>query len=226
MITEHWIQRLKQNDQVRSLHSGLFYVFHRSRAQVNGKGNGIIRDRAYLRRCSITVNGNGNRIIIHPRARLSGCIISITGDGHRLEIGPDCDLKNSLFWFEGDHCASAVGARTTFEGVMLACPERATSIRIGADCMFSHNVEVRTGDSHSVCSLASGKRINPPRDVVIGVDVWIASDVRILRGVRIGAGAVVAIGSIVTRSVKANSLTGGYPNRTLMTGIGWSRQRI
>ncbi|HTY09055.1 MAG TPA: hypothetical protein VMF29_07820 [Candidatus Edwardsbacteria bacterium] len=210
---------------MRRLHSQCYYLFHRSRSNISGKGNGIIRDRAYLRGCTITINGNGNRIVIHPGARLNGCAVSIVGDGHRLEIGPDCDLNKSMFWFEGERCTATVGARTYFGGVLVACPERATSIRIGADCLFSHNVEVRAGDSHSVLALASGKRINPPRDVVIGDQVWVASDVRILRGVRIGAGAVIAIGSIVTRPVRANSISGGHPNRTLMSGVSWSRQR-
>lgn len=226
MIIDRLIQRLKRSELVRRWHGRWYYTVHRSRTNVRGGGNDIRWDRAYLSGCTITVNGSGNRIVIHPGARLSGCVVSVVGDGHRLEIGPDCDLKKSMFWFEGDHCVQEVGPRTTFEGVLLACPERQTAIRIGAECMFSHNVEVRAGDSHSVIARASGMRLNPPRDVVIGDRVWVASDVRILRGVRIGAGSVIAIGSIVTRSVRGHTVSGGHPNRTLMAGIDWSRQRI
>jgi acetyltransferase-like isoleucine patch superfamily enzyme len=48
-------------------------------------------------------------------------------------------------------------------------------------------------------------------DVIIGNDVWIGYDVTILSGIHIGSGAVIAAKSVVTRDVKAYSITAGNP---------------
>ena len=48
------------------------------------------------------------------------------------------------------------------------------------------------------------------KDVVVDEDVWLGARVTLLPGVHIGRGAIIAAGSVVTRSVQAYSIWGGY----------------
>ncbi|MBP2659028.1 MAG: hypothetical protein H6Q69_2060 [Firmicutes bacterium] len=41
--------------------------------------------------------------------------------------------------------------------------------------MFSHDVHIRNGDSHSIIDLQTKKRINFSKDIIIGDHVWIAA---------------------------------------------------
>ncbi len=93
--------------------------------------------------------------------------------------------------------------------------------------MFARDIDVRTGDSHSIVSQQSGERINRARDVSIGNHVWVAAHCSILKGVSIADDSVVATGSIVTRSFeKSGIIIGGNPAAELKQGIHWLRERI
>lgn len=48
------------------------------------------------------------------------------------------------------------------------------------------------------------------KDVIVEEDVWIGARVTLLQGVRIGRGSIIAAGCVVTRSVPAYSVWGGY----------------
>ena len=53
----------------------------------------------------------------------------------------------------------------------------------------------------------------PPRDTVIGHDVWIGREAMILPGVAIGSGAVVGAGAVVARDVAPYAVVVGNPAR-------------
>lgn len=55
----------------------------------------------------------------------------------------------------------------------------------------------------------------PPREVVIGHDVWIGRSAIILPGVSIGHGAVVGAGAVVTKAVPPYAIVAGNPARVL-----------
>ena len=64
------------------------------------------------------------------------------------------------------------------------------SVRIGADCLFSSNVVIRTHDEHYIFDKDSLERLNRPLDVIIHPQVWVCENVRLLPGAYIGTGSV------------------------------------
>jgi acetyltransferase-like isoleucine patch superfamily enzyme len=93
--------------------------------------------------------------------------------------------------------------------------------------MFAYDIDVRTGDSHSILEIESGKRINYAADVRIGDHVWVASHVMILKGVNILDDCIIGAGSVVTRSVdEKNVIYAGNPARVVKKNISWSRERL
>ena len=94
--------------------------------------------------------------------------------------------------------------------------------------MFAYDIDVRTGDSHSIIDARRRSRINPAADVEIGRHVWVASHVSILKGAVIsvtraslGTRAVVTgadspAGSLAAwcsgGGVRKNGISGGFAN--------------
>lgn len=169
--------------------------------------------------------GKGNRILIAQGSVLVNCTIYIRGAANLLFIGENCRLKDSILWLEGKACEINISSSTTVEGAHFAATE-STSISIGEDCMISNQVTFRTGDSHSVLDIETGKRINPAIDINIGRHVWIGANSTILKGVTIGEKSVIATGSVVTRDVESNTIVAGTPAKTVRTGVTWSRERL
>jgi acetyltransferase-like isoleucine patch superfamily enzyme len=85
-------------------------------------------------------------------------------------------------------------------------------IIIGANCLISYNVHIRTTTHNFI-----NKRVlikdqgESEKDIIIGNDVWIGNGAQILSGVNIEDGAVIAAGSVVTKNVEAYSIVGGVP---------------
>ncbi len=83
------------------------------------------------------------------------------------------------------------------------------SVRIGNNCRISWDVIIIDENGHEIPGIQNAKPI------IIDDDVWIGCRAIILRGVHIGEGAVIAAGSVVTKSVPAYSVVGGFPAKLL-----------
>lgn len=93
--------------------------------------------------------------------------------------------------------------------------------------MFAYDIDLRTGDSHSIIDSATMKRINYAKNIEIEDHVWIASHVSILKGVKILRNSVIATRSVVTKSFnKEGVIIGGAPAKILKENVTWSRKRI
>ncbi len=102
--------------------------------------------------------------------------------------------------------------------------DEGTTLRIGAYCSISSEVQIFLGKNHRVDWVSSypfpaffveAKHI--PKfgvsrgDVTIGSDVWLCANCMILSGVTVGHGAVIGAGAVVTRDVQPYSVVAGNP---------------
>lgn len=142
-------------------------------------------------------------------------------------IGSKCRIAGGSFWFEDEGCSIRVGEGTTIESAHIAVTEPNRAITVGKDCMFSYDIDIRSGDSHSIISLSSGKRINYAKNVSIGDHVWIGAHVVVLKGVSIASNVIVGTGSIVVESVnKEHTIVTGIPGKIIKSNVNWLRERI
>lgn len=194
---------------------------------VRGKNNRIIGLNIYgfFGGGRIRIVGNNN--IIECRSRHIGKVdITVYGDNHRLLIEPGVVFKRGSIWFEDSGNEIVIGGGSTLEDVQFAAAESGTRIRIGTDCMCSSCIRISTTDSHSVVDLASGRRLNPAQDIIIGNHVWIGTRTAVNKGVYIGDGAIVGSNTVVTHDVAPNTLVAGIPARMIKEQVTWDRKRL
>lgn len=167
----------------------------------------------------------GNSIIIGDNSSLADCRFLIKGKNNKITIGKHCALKGVRFWMSGDNNEIIIGDYTTVGHNTEFATLEGTCISVGKDCMFSHDIQVRTSDSHSILD-QYGKRTNPAKNIHIGNHVWIGLEVILLKGSEITDNSVVAARSMVTKPfTKEGSLIGGAPAKEIKSNINWSRDR-
>lgn len=197
--------------------------------KILGRNNTInIPIPAIAENCSITIKGNNNSIDIGNFVELSNTKIYINGSNNRIHIADHVIFgTGGSLWIEDNYCLIDIGQRSTFEDANLAVTEDGSRIIIGEDCMFAYDVDVRTGDSHSIIDKLTKTRINKASDVTIGNHVWVAAHCSILKGVTIGDNSVVAGRSVVTKPFSQTGIIiGGAPAKIIKENITWDRVRL
>lgn len=187
---------------------------------VGGAGNAVYAHRDMVAGLSFTVyfQGSGNELWIDAGSNLRGQIIfhgsngtarfarsgtmnvsATIYDGGTLLWGPDCTAYGVRVWVHGGRTCT-----------------------IGAGCLFSENIQIRTSDHHSIVDLETGEMINPAADVEIGDHVWISEGARIGKGVTIGSGSIIAGSAFVSADVPSAELWGGVPAKRVKAAVSWS----
>jgi len=193
---------------------------------MRGQGNVFSADGASLSGVKVDIIGDNNRISIGPGCVLSNVYFRIRGSGHQIEFGKNCRVsRGAVLWFEDRDGILQVGSGTTMVEVHIAITENSKVI-IGEDCMFANDIDIRTGDSHSVIDRQTGERLNFAGDVVIDRHVWIAPHTVVLKGVTIGENSIIATGAVVTKSCEAGVIMGGNPAKAIKSGVSWKRERV
>lgn len=187
-----------------------------------------INKSALLDNCTFDIIGSNNEIEIKESAYFKNTTFFIRGDNNIIKIGKGVRFNSGgSFWIEDCGCEAVIGDNTTFEDSHIAVTEPNSKIIIGKDCMFAYDIDLRTGDSHSIIDSVTHERVNYAQNITIGNHVWVASHVSILKGVHIADNSVIATRAVVTKSFMDNNiLIGGMPAKKIKENIDWNRQRI
>lgn len=196
--------------------------------KIHGKNNQLKIANTILLNVKFEVTGNNNQILIEDGSILRNVHFFIRGDNHRIHIGKNCRFNvGSLIWFEDNNGYLEIGDGSTVEDVHFAITEPFSEIIVGKNCMFAYDIDIRTGDSHSIIDNTSKKRINYAKNITIGDLIWIAAHSMILKGVSIANNSIVATSSVVTKSfLEENSIIAGNPAIIVKRNIDWKVERI
>jgi len=192
----------------------------------SGTNNRISADAALMQRCRINFRGDRNELVFLPGASVKDCQIEVIGDDHRLMIGENVVLTQSILWFEDHDCLISIGRGTTMQrNGHIAVTEPGRKIEIGENCMFSFDVDIRNGDSHSILDAATGKRVNWAKNIRIGDHVWLGAYSQILGGADIAKNAIIGIRSLVKGSIPSGVIAAGIPAKVVKEGFTWDSKR-
>ena len=188
--------------------------------------NSLIIDTAILNKCSFRIKGNNNTIIIKKGCRLKKCSFYICGDNNFIELSEYVSGNNAEFYIEDNGNRIICKNNTTFAGrIHLACTEGKT-IMIGNGCLFSSEIVLRTGDSHSVIN-DKGERINAAKDIEIGNHVWVGYRTLINKGVQVPDNCIIGTGSVLTHSFSQKGICiAGNPAGIIKENISWLTERV
>lgn len=196
------------------------------RIKITGRGNRIEAPVALLKKVHIRIKGSNNRILIGDFAQLPGASITIHGSNNVITIGPWCYLGGTDLFLEDDGGRITIGDHTKFLGKTHLAVIEGTSITIGRDCLFSSDIQLRTGDSHSILDL-QGRRINSSEDIVIGDHVWVGTRAFLTKGARVASHCIVGACALVTRAFEEPHCTlAGVPAKVVKREVDWSIRRI
>lgn len=196
-----------------------------NRKRSRGHGNLIRNEGKVLYKNRFIINGNNNTIIFRAGGALRKSNIIINGSDNIIEIGKDASAINMTIVIEDSGNSVRVGDGTKICGSTQLAAMEGTCINIGTNCLFSSEVELRTGDSHAVRN-SNDERINKSKDIVIGDHVWIGHKVIILKGVELKKDTIVGIGSVVTKRFEKDCIAiAGNPAKVIKEKVSWSNMR-
>lgn len=193
------------------------------------QGNEIVYEGPVIdKMIDIRFKGKNNRLVISAKAGIKDLLITFTGNGGLIEIDettkPRAGLRFELRCGHDSHIT--IGSNVGCAGRAFVSAVEGVSVSIGADVMFAKNVEVRGDDTHPIFDVASRRRTNPSRPIVIGEHVWLAKHVVVMGGVTVGNGSVIGFRSIVTSSIPNNVVAVGAPARVVRRDIAWERPEV
>lgn len=169
----------------------------------------------------------GNQVVINEGVMLKNMRIHVSGRNNKLILHKDVKFYNgALITLENEGNTLEIGERSDFQGCSFIIREYDTTVTIGKDCMFSANIYVRNGDSHTIYN-EHGEKVNPAKDVTIGDRVWIGYGATILKGSVIENDSIIGTQSVVTgKHIPEGSIAAGNPVKILKQGFHWGREKI
>ena len=190
-------------------------------------GNNRFVCKGILINSSIKLIGGGNQVVINEGVTLKNMHIQISGRNNKLILHKDVKFYNgALITLENEGNTLEIGERSDFQGCSFIIREYDTTVTIGKDCMFSANIYVRNGDSHTIYN-EHGEKVNPAKDVTIGDRVWIGYGATILKGSVIENDSIIGTQSVVTgKHIPEGSIAAGNPVKILKQGFHWGREEI
>ncbi|AWB68403.1 hypothetical protein C2869_19210 [Saccharobesus litoralis] len=169
------------------------------------------------------ISGENNVIEIGDGTVLNKVKIIVESSNNKIVIGNNCRVTCRVIQKISDGNTFTVGDGTTIGGANFINGESST-IKIGSQCMFSYNIDVRSTDSHAVFDLGTDERINQAENIVIEDNVWVGAHVVLCKGSYIGSGSIVGISSVVAKAFKdKNIAVAGNPAKIIKEGVYWER---
>lgn len=204
-------------------------VINKVSKRIKGKNNNIkASKRSILKKVVVDIKGSNNYIEIEDGCILNKVTFYIRGNGHRIILKENVVFtRGGEIWFEDNNGYLIIGENTTIENAHIAVTEDNSSIIIGNDCMLSYDIDIRTGDSHTIIDLNNNKRINYADNIKIGNHVWIGAHCTLLKGSLVNDNSVIGTGSILTKKIdEKNVILTGIPAKISKRNINWCRERI
>lgn len=147
----------------------------------------------------------------------------INGENNEIWIGKNTRCKNFLLRADGKRNRILIGKDVSFGGGCIHAMD-GTRIKIGDGCMLSHDIDIRSGDGHSIYEDKSNVKYNKGKNISIGKHVWIGIRAQILKGVVIKDNCIVGASSVINKPFgEENCIIAGYPAKIVKRNIRWER---
>jgi len=185
----------------------------------------IINKGSILIGCKIVSHSRTNKLLLPPNGLFKNCTFELYGTNEEFCFSEGIRAYNASFYAEDDNSSIVIG-NSTFAGKIHIASTEGKRILIGDECLFSSDITIRNGDSHSIIN-TDGERINQAQDVEISDHCWIGYRVLFTKGSRIGKNSIVGTGTVVTKKFQEeNVIIAGVPGKVIRNYVNWDEKRI
>ena len=194
---------------------------------IDGQGNKINIDKSI--NYSVVIKGDNNSIEItaadsNERRQID---INITGNNNKIIIKTfrTAQLLVDIGNFSGvDNVEVEIQDNLTSAQVNIFAYQSNTPIRIGANCLFSREVNIRSGEvPHAIYDATTCEDLDKSEGIFIGDHVWIGEHAFILKKATIPSNCIVGAMSVVTKRFnEENVVIAGNPARICKRNIMWN----
>lgn len=209
----------------------------------------IIKNNLSVSNSNIQIKGNNNSFFIGNFAKLINTTIEAEGDNNKLVSEDFVKYEHTLISLFDNNNLFKIATTKNFikdakiyieEGGLLQIGKNSglqngdlhivvnngynitPKIIIGDNVRIAKSAIIRASDGHALLDKNTGMPINPPKDVIIGNNVWIASRCTILKGTEIPNGSMVAACALVNKKFdKENIMLAGTPAKVIREDILW-----
>ena len=191
-----------------------------------GSGNTIVAPPEFIEHQSGTIifKGNHSSLVIGSHTAMRGGQIQVC-NGSCVMIGDQC-LLGFIDIFANSGATISIGNNVGFTWTVKVHAHEKGYLKIGNGCLIAKDTLITISDMHSIVDVATGERVNPPKDIEIGDNVWLAESVRVMKGVSIGNGSIIGTCSLVTKNIPAQCLALGVPASVQREGVTWRHDLI
>lgn len=186
----------------------------------------------HCKNCKVVLKpfaGNTNINVADSTSFDKDCVITIwdsntevfMGEGCQFAFGTKIRLRNDSKFIVGSHTTFGYG------GNIAVTP--GNEIKIGEDCMFSWNIELCSGDGHTIFDVEKRKRVTEPmpgtarNTIEIQDHVWVGMKSIILNNTFIGRSSIIGAGAVVKGKFPNNCAVAGNPAKVVRKNVTWSR---
>lgn len=182
----------------------------------------LVGNNCLIQNCKV-YNAKGGKVVIGNNVILKGCSFYFESDGNKVEIGDNVSLYNTeLIGRSVGNNFIKIGKNTTTGQCQFEASE-GTSVIIGEDCMFSHDIKVWAAAYHSILN-SNGTRINPAKSIKIGDHCWIGHSAFVLKGSVVPNGSIIGANSLYTSNyTDSNCIYAGIPAKKIKENVQWTR---
>jgi len=171
--------------------------------------------------------GSNNRLTVATSARVGELSVRFDCDAGVMTIGKGrgrAMVRASAR--VGQDAAIHLGDGVTMTTRCTLSAVEGATLRVGDDVMIAGDCQLRCDDGHPIFDVASERRLNPARDIVIGDHVWLGNRSMVLGGAVIEDGSVIGMASLVKGRIPNNCIAVGAPARVVRRDIAWERPHL
>lgn len=140
-----------------------------------------------------------------------------------INLDKNVTAKNLLIDVRSSKNIVSIEENTRIIGCVIIISEK-NRVKIGKDCLFARDNEIRASNSHPIFDLDTHKRTNVKRDVIIGNHVWVGEDCKFFPGTRISDGSIVGASTNMSHDfADKNIIIAGSPAKCIRKNVIWAK---
>ena len=169
----------------------------------------------------------GSIVRIGRNVNISGTVTLNADFGGEIIIGDGFIARDGCIINAIDKGRIEIGSKVTTGYRFYLSGGVNSPVRIGNDCMISHDVSILGTNAHSIFDLEQKESISlkSEKPINIAEHVWLGKNATILYGTTIGEGSIVGACSLLKNNYPGKSIIAGNIAKVIRNNCTWDRQR-